>query len=103
MYQIPKEIVEGFVSLGYEKEVIEDVSKIDVGFHCKDKISGKSIVTYACYTDEDGGDDVVEFTVDIDTCWITLNGVEEFRSGCTYDISNDDEIAIGDLHVVELD
>ena len=100
-YILPKEIIEGFVTLGYDRDDVSDVDNIDLGFYCKDGISGTYIVTYACYTDEEGSEDVVEVTVDCDTCFIAVNGEEVFRADCTYDIDSKNEIPIGTLHIVD--
>ena len=100
-YTMPKEVVDGFVSLGYNKEDIEDVSNIDSGLYCLDKNTGKEVVSYALYYDEDiHSDDVIEVTIDSNDWFIEENGHTIARGSCYYDISVEDEKPIGELYIV---
>lgn len=102
MYIVPKEVVEALVKLGYEKEDIENVENIDLGFYSPAENIGQDIVVYALYRDDDeNSDDVIEFTVDTNDFWIEQNGEPLTRGECYYDIDQANDKPIGELIVVD--
>ena len=101
MYKIPQEVINSFTSLGYEPDEIKKVENIDLGTFCTDENTGEDVVTYALYTDADGSDDIIEFTVEVNEFWIQENGQTIARGECNYDIDVDREEPIGEVVTVD--
>lgn len=102
-YELPQEVINAFVRLGYESDDIKDVKNIDVGFQQLDMVTGKRYVTYALYTDEDvNSDDTIEFTIALGEYWIEQNGDTVARGECkSYLFNQDTEEPIGALYQVD--